>query len=44
LNISCSARDVRFHSIAKLMTAATAIGGLLPILLLRMHGTEIERP
>jgi cobalt-zinc-cadmium resistance protein CzcA len=28
----------------KLMTAATAIGGLLPILLLRMHGTEIERP
>jgi cobalt-zinc-cadmium resistance protein CzcA len=28
----------------KLMTAATAIRGLLPILLLRMHGTEIERP
>ncbi|HEY2820256.1 MAG TPA: efflux RND transporter permease subunit, partial [Candidatus Acidoferrum sp.] len=28
----------------KLMTAATAICGLLPILLLRMHGTEIERP
>jgi cobalt-zinc-cadmium resistance protein CzcA len=26
------------------MTAASAIGGLLPILLLRMHGTEIERP
>jgi cobalt-zinc-cadmium resistance protein CzcA len=28
----------------KFMTAATAICGLLPILLLRMHGTEIERP
>ncbi len=28
----------------KLMTAATAICGLLPILVLRMHGTEIERP
>ena len=28
----------------KLMTAATAICGLLPILLLHMHGTEIERP
>jgi hypothetical protein len=28
----------------KLMTASTAICGLLPILLLRMHGTEIERP
>jgi heavy metal efflux system protein len=28
----------------KLMTAVTAICGLLPILLLRMHGTEIERP
>jgi cobalt-zinc-cadmium resistance protein CzcA len=28
----------------KLMTAATAILGLLPILVLRMHGTEIERP
>jgi heavy metal efflux system protein len=28
----------------KLMTAATAICGLLPILLLRMHGTEIARP
>lgn|SRR5262249_22281541 len=27
----------------KLMTASTAIFGLLPILLLRMHGTEIER-
>jgi heavy metal efflux system protein len=26
------------------MTAATAILGLLPILLLRLHGTEIERP
>ena len=26
------------------MTAATAICGLLPILLLRMHGTGIERP
>jgi heavy metal efflux system protein len=25
------------------MTAASAIAGLLPILLLRMHGTEIER-
>jgi heavy metal efflux system protein len=28
----------------KLMTAATAILGLLPLLLLRLHGTEIERP
>ena len=28
----------------KLMTAATAILGLLPLLVLRMHGTEIERP
>jgi len=28
----------------KLMTAATAILGLLPLLILRMHGTEIERP
>jgi cobalt-zinc-cadmium resistance protein CzcA len=26
------------------MTAATAILGLLPILLLRLHGTEVERP
>lgn len=28
----------------KLMTAGCAILGLLPILLLRLHGTEIERP
>lgn len=28
----------------KLMTAATAILGLLPILVLGLHGTEIERP
>jgi cobalt-zinc-cadmium resistance protein CzcA len=28
----------------KVMTAATAILGLLPLLLLRLHGTEIERP
>jgi cobalt-zinc-cadmium resistance protein CzcA len=28
----------------KLMTACTAILGLLPLLLLRLHGTEIERP
>ncbi|HEX5108217.1 MAG TPA: efflux RND transporter permease subunit [Vicinamibacterales bacterium] len=28
----------------KLMTAATATLGLLPLLVLRMHGTEIERP
>ena len=28
----------------KLMTAATAICGLLPLLVLRLHGTEIERP
>jgi cobalt-zinc-cadmium resistance protein CzcA len=28
----------------KLMTAATAILGLLPILVLGLHGTEVERP
>jgi cobalt-zinc-cadmium resistance protein CzcA len=28
----------------KLMTACTAILGLLPMLVLRLHGTEIERP
>src|SRR5215210_6668585 len=28
----------------KLMTACTAIFGLLPLLVLRLHGTEIERP
>lgn len=28
----------------KLMTASTAILGLLPLLILNMHGTEIERP
>jgi cobalt-zinc-cadmium resistance protein CzcA len=28
----------------KLMTAATAIFGLLPLLVLGLHGTEIERP
>jgi len=28
----------------KLMTAATAILGLMPFLVLRLHGTEIERP
>ncbi len=28
----------------KLMTAGTAILGLLPLLALRLHGTEIERP
>ena len=28
----------------KIMTAATAIFGLLPILALRLHGAEIERP
>ena len=28
----------------KLMTAATAILGLLPLLILQLHGTEIERP
>jgi cobalt-zinc-cadmium resistance protein CzcA len=28
----------------KLMTAGTATLGLLPLLLLRLHGTEIERP
>ena len=26
------------------MTAACAILGLLPLLLLRLHGTELERP
>jgi cobalt-zinc-cadmium resistance protein CzcA len=26
------------------MTATTAILGLLPLLVLRLHGTEIERP
>jgi cobalt-zinc-cadmium resistance protein CzcA len=28
----------------KIMTAATAILGLLPLLVLNLHGTEIERP
>jgi len=28
----------------KLMTAATATLGLLPLLVLRLHGTEVERP
>jgi cobalt-zinc-cadmium resistance protein CzcA len=28
----------------KLMTAGTAVLGLLPLLVLRLHGTEIERP
>lgn len=28
----------------KIMTAATAVLGLLPLLVLRFHGTEIERP
>ena len=28
----------------KLMTAATAILGLLPMVVLRLHGTELERP
>jgi cobalt-zinc-cadmium resistance protein CzcA len=28
----------------KVMTAATAIFGLLPLLVLPLHGTEIERP
>jgi cobalt-zinc-cadmium resistance protein CzcA len=28
----------------KVTTAATAILGLLPLLVLRLHGTEIERP
>jgi cobalt-zinc-cadmium resistance protein CzcA len=28
----------------KLMTAGTATLGLLPLLVLRLHGTEIERP
>jgi cobalt-zinc-cadmium resistance protein CzcA len=28
----------------KIMTASTATLGLLPLLLLRLHGTEIERP
>jgi cobalt-zinc-cadmium resistance protein CzcA len=28
----------------KVMTAATAILGLLPLLVPRLHGTEIERP
>jgi cobalt-zinc-cadmium resistance protein CzcA len=28
----------------KLMTASTAILGLMPLLVLRLHGTEIERP
>jgi cobalt-zinc-cadmium resistance protein CzcA len=28
----------------KIMTAATAILGMLPILILPLHGTEIERP
>src|SRR4029453_10044249 len=28
----------------KILTASTAILGLLPLLMLRLHGTEIERP
>jgi heavy metal efflux system protein len=28
----------------KIMTASTAILGLLPLLVVRLHGTEIERP
>jgi cobalt-zinc-cadmium resistance protein CzcA len=28
----------------KLMTAATAILALLPLLVLDLHGTELERP
>jgi hypothetical protein len=36
-------RSRRFDCTRLLMTAASAIAGLLPILLLRMHGTEIER-
>jgi cobalt-zinc-cadmium resistance protein CzcA len=28
----------------KIMTASTAILGLLPLLVLRLHGTEVERP
>jgi heavy metal efflux system protein len=28
----------------KLMTASCAILGLLPLLVLRLHGTELERP
>ncbi|HMF61842.1 MAG TPA: efflux RND transporter permease subunit, partial [Vicinamibacterales bacterium] len=28
----------------KVMTAATAILGLMPFIVLRLHGTEIERP
>jgi cobalt-zinc-cadmium resistance protein CzcA len=28
----------------KIMTAATAILGLMPLLIFRMHGTEVERP
>jgi len=28
----------------KIMTASTAILGLMPLLVLRLHGTEIERP
>src|SRR5678815_708575 len=28
----------------KIMTASTAILGLLPLLVLRLHGTEIEKP
>jgi len=44
----CAAAGFREASIGrvrpKLMTALTAILGLLPLLVLNMHGTEIERP
>ncbi len=38
-------REASLHRVRpKLLTAATAILGLLPLLVLPLHGTEIERP
>jgi cobalt-zinc-cadmium resistance protein CzcA len=44
-SLAAALRDASIGRVRpKLMTAATAILGLLPLLVLRLHGTEIERP